>query len=266
MSTLRVAAAQGVAVAGEIDTNVATAARLVRRAADEGAALVVLPEAFLTGYDGGAFAGKVPRADDLAGGWLDPLRDEAARGDLTVVVGTPLQRESAKALSRLVVRPSGEALAPYDKQHLFGEEGEHFVPGDHGATLAVGGWDLGLSVCYDACFPEHARAAADTGATAYLNSAAYFTGSEHRRDLYLAARALDNGLYAVFSGLTGTCGAATFNGGSAVYDPEGRPLVRLGTEEGVAVADLDPEVVRATREAHLMHADHRASLGPRVWA
>ena len=48
------------------------------------------------------------------------------------------------------------------------------------------------------------------------------------------------------------------------YDPEGRPLARLGTERGVAVADIDTSVVEATRARHTMLADHRADLGQRV--
>ena len=48
-------------------------------------------------------------------------------------------------------------------------------------------------------------------------------------------------MYVVFSGLTGRCGDFEFIGGSAVYDPEGRPLARLGDEEGLAIAELDTE-------------------------
>ena len=92
---------------------------------------------------------------------------------------------------------------------------------------------------------------------------AYFAGAEHRRDLYYAARAVENGMYVVFAGLTGRCGSRDFSGGSAVYDPEGRALVRLGTEPGVAVADLDTDVVDATRARHTMLVDHRDTLGRR---
>ena len=108
----------------------------------------------------------------------------------------------------MVVRPDGHTLAAYDKQHLSGYENDHFTAGDHGASLTVDGWELGLSICYDGCFPEHARAAADDGALGYLNSAAYFPGGEHRRDIYYPARALDNGIFVVFAGLTGSCGAS----------------------------------------------------------
>ena len=39
--------------------------------------------------------------------------------------------------------------------------------------------------------------------------------------------------------------------------------MRLGAEPGVAVADLDTDVVDATRAQHTMLVDHRDTLGPR---
>ncbi len=264
MTGLVVAAGQAASVSGDPTANVATSARLTALAADRGARLLVLPEAFLTGYDAAAFDGPLPDAAELDGGWLDPLRAAAAAGDVTVVVGTALVRDGARRLSQVVVGPDGGTSAPYDKQHLDGLEKDVFTVGDHGTSIDVGGLELGLSICYDGCFPEHARAAALDGAVGYLSSAAYFPGGGHRRDLYYAARAVENGMYVVVSGLTGRCGGYEFIGGSAVYDPEGRPLTRLGEEPGVVVAEIDADVVAATRARHTMVADHRLTLGPRV--
>ncbi|MBZ5737544.1 carbon-nitrogen hydrolase family protein [Nocardioides mangrovi] len=264
MTRLLVAAGQAASVAGDVAANVATAVRLVRLAATQDVRLLVLPEAFLTGYDVDAFTGRLPAVADLDAPWLDPLRTAAVLGDLTVVVGTALERDGERRLSQVVVRPDGRTTAPYDKQHLDGLEKSLFTVGDHGASIAVQGVELGLSICYDGCFPEHAQAAARDGALGYLASAAYFPGGEHRRDLYYAARAVENGMYVVLAGLTGRCGAFDFIGGSAVYDPEGRPLARIGVEEGLAIAEIDTEVVAAFRERHTMIADHRTSLGPRL--
>jgi predicted amidohydrolase len=263
---LRVAAAQAEAVAGDLDANVRTAAELVREAAGRGAEVVVLPETFLTGYDSGVFAGRLPSLADLP---LEPLREAARDARAVVVAGSALEAQigdqRVKTISSVVVQPDGAADVPYDKQHLDGEEKNYFTPGDHGASIRVHGLELGLSICYDGCFPEHARAAADDGAVAYLSSSAYFVGGEHRRDLYYAARAVENGMYVVFAGLTGKARQGRdFSGGSAIYDPEGRPLARLGTEPGVVVADIDTAVVEATRARHTMLTDHRASLGERV--
>lgn len=241
------------------ERNAQVAAELAVQAADSGARVLVLPEAFLTTYCPLAFAAAPTEFE--VGHLLEPVQAVAEARGIDVLVSTPVARGGGATLSLAWVRPSGEVRVAYDKQHLSGDlEKTHFVPGEVTAPIELDGWKVGLSVCYDGSFPEHARAAADAGARLYVNSAAFFVGGEHRRDLYLAARALDNGVYSLFAGATGECvhlGAPPFAGGSAVHDPEGRTLGRLGRERGVVVADLDPDVLAATRAAHTMHADRR---------
>lgn len=253
--TLRIAAVQATPVVGDVAANVAAAAAWTRRAA---AGLVVLPEAFATGYDDAVFRGPLPRAGESA--WLAPLQEAVEETGSTVVLNTALDRGGSRTLTDVVLAPGREPWAAYDKQHLYPPEREVFTAGDHGTTLLVRGVAVALSVCYDANFPEHAAAAAADGAIVYVSSGAYFPGGEHRRDLHYASRALDNGIYVVFSGLTG----GGFVGGTAAYDPLGRPLGRLGVDEGVVVAEVDPAVVDAARADQRMWADRRRDLGPRV--
>lgn len=236
---MRLAAAQAGARPGDLASNVATAARLVREAA---ARVVVLPEAFLTGYDARVFAGVLPTPDDLAGPVLDPLRAAAAAGGTTVVASAALRRPHGRTLASVVVEPDGTTTAPYDKQHLDGDEPTWFVPGTGPVLLDVDGHPLALSVCRDGSVPAHAAEAAAAGAVGYLCSAAYFPGGARRMDVTYAARALDHGFPVVVAGLAGP----GFIGCSAVYGPDATPLARLGDEEGVAVADV--ELGFSTRE------------------
>lgn len=261
---LRVAAAQAESVPDDVAANVATAVELVGAARERGARLVVLPELFLTGYAPEVWVpGHGVSLDDAR---LTPLRDAAAGLGIVVVAGAAVRRSPERTtLSLLVVAENGAVSAPYDKQHLFDEEAKFFARGDHGASIVLHGWELGLGICYDGCFPEHAAAAAADGARAYLCPSAYYTGSEHRRDLYYAARALDNGIYVLFSGLTGRCGEHTFNGGSAVYDPEGRPLDRVGEESpALAVADLHADEVLRVQAMNPIGRDRLPGLGART--
>jgi 5-aminopentanamidase len=282
--SLRVAAAQAESVPGDVPANVATAVSLVGSAADRGARVVVLPELFLTGYTPDGWA--VEHAMTCDDPRLEPLRAVAAERRVVVVTGAALRRGldalddrrdgadhmrsgagygERLTVGLLVVDDGGAVSAPYDKQHLFDAERGFFSPGDHGASIIVDGWELGLGICYDGCFPEHAAAAVRDGAAAYLCPSAYFVGSEHRRDLYYAARALDNGIYVVFSGLTGRCGDHEFSGGSAVYDPEGRPLDRVGSRSpAIAVADLDPAEVTRVQQLNPIARDRLATLGDRT--
>ena len=264
---LRVAAAQGESLPGDLEANLKTAVGLVEEATAGGARVVVLPELFLTGYDPESWSDATCLTlEDVDGERLRPLAAAATRTGAVVVVGAAVRRAAGspqRTISLLLAGRDGVRVV-YDKQHLTDEEKGFFTPGDNGCSIRLDGWELGLGVCFDGNFPEHAAAAAADGAAAYLCPSAYYTGSEHRRDLYYAARALDNGIYVVFSGLAGRCGSRDFNGGSAVYDPEGRPLDRAGPEPGaIAYAYLDRAEVVRVQQMNPILRDRRDDLGVR---
>lgn len=267
---LTVAAVQADPVPGDVARNADSAARLVGRAVDAGARVVVLPELFLPAYHLPMLAADPAGTDVAAAGdgtvddaRLDPVRAAARDGAAVVLVGAAVRHpDGRRTLSALAVDPRGAARVAYDKQQLWGDERELFVAGERGATLLVDDWRFGLGICYDGCFPEHGRAAAADGAHGYLCPSGYLAGSAHRRDLYYAARALDNTMFVVFANAVDGEPPWRFNGGAAVYDPEGRPLARgADTGEDVLVATLDPAVLAATRAAHTMLLDRPADPG-----
>ncbi|OLB80142.1 MAG: nitrilase [Actinobacteria bacterium 13_2_20CM_2_71_6] len=267
---LRVAAVQAEPNPGDVAGNAAVAARLAGRAAGEGARLVVLPELFLPGYHPPALradpvgthlaADETGRISDIR---LDRLRAVARDQKVVIVLSAAVRHgDGRRTISALVVDRRGGVLSAYDKQHLWRDEPDLFSAGTEGATLAVDGWWLGLGICYDMSFPEHGRAAADDGAHGYLCPIGYLEGSQHRRDLQGAARALDNTMYVVFANQVGGPSPWRFNGGSAIYEPEGRPLRRAPDfGEHVIIADFDPTELGRIRAAHRMLTDRRADLG-----
>jgi 5-aminopentanamidase len=260
MQPLIVAAVQAQPVPGDVAANAVTAARLAARALDQGAQVVVLPELFLPAYHPPALRadprGTAVTPDDPR---LDPLRQIG----IVTVVGAAVRHGDGRLTCSLLVINNGEVRTAYDKQHLWGpDENELFASGRVGATLTVGGWRLGLGVCYDGCFPEHGRAAALDGAHGYLAPSGYLEGSQHRRDLYYRARALDNTMYVVFSNSVGGQAPWRFNGGAAIHDPQGRVLAQAPDEgEAIVVSILDPAVLEQTRKAHTMLTDRLADLG-----
>lgn len=269
---LLVAAVQAEPAPGDVAGNARLAARLVAQAA--AARLVVLPELFLPAYHppslGADPEGTHLAADDravVADQRLEPLRQAAMAQRAVVVVGAAVRHpDGRRTCSSLVVDTDGEVIAAYDKQQLWGpDERALFQPGDRGTTLELDGWQIGLGICYDGCFPEHGRAAAAAGAHAYVLPSGYVVGSAHRRDLYYAARALDNGVFVVFANSVGGADPEwQFNGGAAIYDPEGRPLARAtDTGEAIVTAQLDPAALEQTRAAHTMLADRRSDLAER---
>lgn len=267
MTRLTVAAVQAQPSPGDVAVNAAAAAKLVREAAAQGAELVVLPELFLPAYHPPALyadpEGTSVKADatgTVDDPRLDPLRET---GVVTVVGASVSYPDGRRACSSIVVDRAGKAVAAYDKQHLWGpDEKALFTPGDRGATLTVDGWRFGLGICYDGCFPEHGRAAAGDEVHGYLVPSGYLNHSQHRRDLYYAARALDNTMYVVFANAVGGEKPWHFNGGAAVYDPEGRCLARGDDEsQAIVVATLDQAEIAETRAAHSMLDDRLTHQG-----
>ncbi|MFG2050274.1 carbon-nitrogen hydrolase family protein [Micromonospora sp. NPDC048935] len=267
---LTVATVQATPTPGDVAGNAVAAAHLVRRAGELGARVAVLPELFLCAYHPPTLAADPAGTDvaadpagDVADPRLDPLRVAAREAGVTALVGAAARHpDRRRTIAALMVDRAGAVRVGYDKQQLWGSERDLFSAGDRGATLLVDDWRLGLGICYDGCFPEHGRAAALDGAHGYLCPSGYLTGSEHRRDLYYAARALDNTMFVVFANAVGGVDPWRFNGGAAIYDPQGRALAR-GADEGTAVlvATLDPAELAATRSAHSMLADRLADQG-----
>lgn len=259
---LRVGATRAVSVPGDVAANVDTAATIVAEAAAAGVELLVFAELFLPGYHPPRLAD--PDCDvDADDPRLEPLRRAVRESGLAVLVGAATRDALGRYIATLLVDGAGDVTEVYRKQNLCGpEERALFAPGDHGTTLGFRSWRLGLGICYDATFPEHARAAALDGCHAYVTGGAFVVGGEHRRDTYHAARALDNTGYVVFADARGGPAPWTFGGGSQVYDPEGRAIGR-GHSDDLVVADLDPAALSATRAEHTMLADLNREPGRR---
>ncbi|RAJ71311.1 putative amidohydrolase [Streptomyces sp. Amel2xB2] len=272
-SPLVLAAAQTESLPGDPAHNARRAAAVTARAAARGARVVVFPELHLCGYDLAALA-RPPRHGDVRADAdgnvtdprLDPLAAAAAEHAVTVLTGAAVRRaDGALTDSVLAFGPSGRATVAYDKQHLWhDEEARLFTPGDRGTVLVAEGWRLGLGVCYDMSFPEHGRDAALAGAHAYVCPSAYAAGAEHRARVYLAARALENTVYAAFVNPVGGPTDRPCDGGSALFGPDGATVARTrDAHETTLHAVLDPGDIARTRTVLRMLAECRTEQGKR---
>ncbi|WP_157847604.1 carbon-nitrogen hydrolase family protein [Streptomyces violens] len=262
---LRVAVAQTQAMPGEVTHNVAEAARVVREAGERGVRVLLFPELSLTGYEPGWLRASLPeKAVDPYGTELDAIRDASRDSGVTAIVGAPTAHGKRSAISALVIDSQGETAAVGHKQHLEVHEREIFSPGAGTCTVTVDGWRLAVGICYDASFPEHVRAAALAGADAYLCGGAFVQGeSDHRRSVYFPARALENTMYVLFANFVGQQGPWNFCGRSAVYGPDGRPLVEAGNRvPEIAIADLDVVALAEVREQLTMLQDIGEKVSP----
>lgn len=258
---MRVAVAQ-FAAGRDVAGNRKRVAELVRRAADGGADLVVLPEAAMHPFGG--------PADDLAavaepvdGPFGTALAEVAADAGVVAVAGMfeAVPGEDRVLNTVLAAGPSGP-LGAYRKLHLFDalgwRESERIKPGP-GPLLVFGvsgELTVGVLTCYDLRFPEMARALADAGATLLALPAAWVCGPlKEAHWLTLAtARAIENTCYVAAAGQA----PPDFSGNSVVVDPMGVHLARLGETDGaVAVAEATAERVAEVRRVLPVLANRR---------
>lgn len=247
------------------ESNIEVAGRLVKAAADDGAELVVLPEKWSLLGDGRALA---EGAETLDGEAVQAARGWAITHGVNVLAGsfTEVSAEGLPTNSSVLIDPAGEIVAEYAKLHMFDveaggveyRESEHERAGSALATADIGGFRIGLTVCYDLRFPELFRALLDRGATVYTVPSAFTTatGRDHWEPL-LRARAIENQAYVLAANQTGTADPSYDSWGhSMIVDPWGSILAEAGGGEGYAIADLDP-ARQAEIRRKLPALDHR---------
>jgi 5-aminopentanamidase len=241
-SPLRVALVQSSSVPGDVSANGLAAARAISTAAARGAELVVFPELSLTGYDLDLLA-STPNAwlEDANDGRLDSVRRACSGTGTTAVLGAPFRgRTGAHLIAAPIFGPDGGTRLSF-KEHIHGSEAAVFRAGEAAAPFEVSGWRVAVGICFDAAHPRHAERAAQGGADVYAVSALYMHGEERRRDLHLAARAMDNRIFSVLSNYAGRTGIHVSCGMSGAWSPTGDVLAVVeGAGDAMLVVDLDP--------------------------
>jgi predicted amidohydrolase len=158
-----------------------------------------------------------------------------------------------------IVGPDGSVRARYRKVHLFGpmKEDRHFAAGRSACVAKLEIGTIGLALCYDLRFPEQARKMALHGAELLLYPAQWPQVRLGHFHTLLAARAIENQLFAAGVNRAGRSAAVQFGGGSTVIGPRGDVLAQLGDDEGFAEVEIDLDEVAGAR-AHVKYLTDRA--------
>jgi len=231
--------------------NLATADRLTRAAAADGAQLILLPEKWTAlGTDDDYYRAAETLEDGEAVEWA---RSTARELGVDLVAGSVVERrEGRDKLGNTSIHfgPDGEQKAVYRKIHMFdvvvgGLEYRESASEDPGEEIVISetrdGVPLGMTVCYDLRFPELYRILAIRGARILLVPAAFtkITGQAHWEPL-LRARAIENQAFVIAADQIGwhPPDKESF-GGSMIVDPWGEVLARAPDKETFIAADLD---------------------------
>ena len=267
---MRLAAAQ-MASGADKARNVETAIGLVRRAASAGATFIGLPEnvAWM-----GPEKDRPSAAERLDGPTISRFAELARALSIHLLAGSVLEAGAPGGRlynTSVLFGPDGERLAVYRKIHLFDaevgdgatyRESDVVAPGEGPVTAETPFGIIGLTICYDLRFPELYRALSAAGAVLLTVPSAFtlMTGKDHW-EVLLRARAIENQSYVLAPAQGGrhTDQRITY-GHAMVVDPWGLVVARASEGEGIALAELDPELLARVRR-NLPALKHRR-LGP----
>ena len=268
------------------EENIEAAEKAVRRAAADGAQIVLLPELFETPYfcqerNYASYGLATSPEDNPAVQRLKKLA-----GELKVVLPVSFFERDGNVTynSAAVIDGDGSILGVYRKTHIpddhFYQEKFYFTPGDTGFRV----WDtvygrIGVGICWDQWFPEAARAMALQGAQLLLYPTAI--GSEPiiecdsmphwRRCMQghaaanvmpvIAANRVGEERVSPTKDNNGQSSALVFYGSSFITDETGEILEDAGrTEEKVILRTFDLDAIEEMRFSWGLFRDRRPEM------
>ncbi len=262
MAAARVSFLQFDAREGDRAGNLERVTEATAEARREGAALLVCPELWPSGYDLAA-----ARAE---GGWEREIAacEELSRVHEIAIVGShlapaPAESSDDRPTNCAIAHERGAVRARYEKVHLFGPlaEPKHIRAGNAlPAPFDLAGLRVAMAVCYDLRFPEVFRPAAVAGVDLFIVCAQWpVPRIAHWRAL-LIARAIENQCFVLGVNRFGSFGQIEFGGNSLLVSPTGEVRAEAGDSSGLCFGEVDPREVREWRERFPVLGDRRVDL------
>lgn len=254
---MKIAVAQTHAAA-DVAENKSAVARLIRRAADAGAGLVVFPEMSIL-----EFFPRLPHrydcfslAEELPGPTLHWFAEHARRHEVAVVYNHyERSPEGVYFDTSVVIARDGSVVGRQRMMHIAEEPGYnekfYYAPGwDAYHVFELGGWRFGIATCYDRHFPEVFRSFIVQGAQLVLVPTAVAKSEPFGAtyELEMRAAAVTHGVYIALANRAGSEPPLEFLGQSMVIDPLGQIVERVDEKPGqLCTAALDHEVLARAR-------------------
>jgi beta-ureidopropionase len=217
--------------------------------------LIVFPELILHGHpsaerpEGFLYRKLKAHHASVSAGMYDFVRRSGAR----VIMGE-VRRQREKYFN-MATYMDGDTVERYAKTHVHWTE--NFVPGRCLKLFDTPLGKIGVTICFDAAFPEVWRVLALRGAAIIVNISAVPKSFPPRYMLRrLQGAAINNQVFVVFANRPGDY----FSGHSAVFDPRGEIVAQAGEEEVVIRAEIDLGEMRRWREEELIYPNRRPLL------
>ena len=269
---IRVAAIQMSCIPHNREANVKNALRHIDSAAKSGVNIMVLPELFTMGYHclTERKTEYFDEAESIPGLTTRAIGVKAKEHGVYVV--TPIFERAGPGKyynTAVLIGPEGQVIGTYSKTHIplsggGALEKYYFKPGSEFPVFKTEFGKIGILICYDRLFPEPFRIMALKGADIVLVPATIFPRPEpivsEDWSFIARARAVENGVFAVFVNRAGEESGRKYFGHSLIVNPDGEILAQAGFEEGIVTAEIDVNQVDTVRRRRVYVRDRRPGI------
>lgn len=252
---IRAAVVQTLAVLGDVEANISLLREYTVEAVRQGAQLIVFPECMNSGYlfDSEEHCREI--AETIHGKYVQAMAGLCREYGVHIASGfTELDEDSGKIFnSGLLLDSKGELIVHYHKQFLATHDKNWFEVGENGCPVVDTDLGrIGLLICFDGRIPEITRSLALQGAEIIVDMANFFAMDQ--ADMWVPARAYENGMWFVAATKAGVERSIYYPGGSMIVSPNGDIAAYVPTDtHGVVSAEIDLNMARDKKWHH--HGD-----------
>lgn len=250
----------------------------IKKAKEENADLVCLPEMSLTGFSMNTegIAEEEKNADTIRF-----FQKEASENQIHIAFG--MVTKSGKTADGhmdttigvynkyYIVDKSGNLSLDYEKIHpfSFGEESNYYSSGNRIDFCNIDGVTVSALICYDLRFPEIFQIASSKAELILVPVNWAIDRIEHYKVL-LRARAIENQCYIAGINRVGSGNGLDYSGDSVVFDPYGNKISQDNlldsNKEGLILAEIDSNCVNEYRKNFTVKKDRKELLYQQLWS
>ena len=228
-------------VMGNVAANLKRIVDRIHQSAERGAQLAIFPECALTGYCFDSLEEAAQFAEPIDGPSSKAIVDACSETGTHAVVGFIEKDGSSFYNAAMLVGPDG-VIGNYRKVHLpFLGVDRFLTPGDKPfRVFELPFGRIGINICYDASFPEAARALKLLGAELIVLPTNWPTGAWRTAEFIINTRACENHVNFAAVNRCGVERGWEFIGRSKVVDVNGDTIAEAAREgEEMLIVEVD---------------------------